>query len=281
MGIKRTGGTVSSSFFARINFRTRKQKSMRIDILTLFPEMFAGWFDHSIIGRARENGQLDLRFVQWRDYAQDKHRVVDDSPYGGGAGMVLKVDVLTRAIRDLKPEGAKFPETQVIYLTPQGAPLRQSLACELANEAKHLILVCGCYEGVDERNRVLFDREISIGDYVLTSGDLPAAVLVSTVVRLLPGVLGNAESAVNESFMTGILDYPHFTRPEEFEGQSVPRVLIEGHHAKIEAWRRREALRTTLRVRPDLLETAELSKTDHATLDELAQEGENGPGEEK
>ena len=233
---------------------------MKIDILTLFPEMFTGMLDHSIVGRAREGGLIDLRLVQLRDYTTDRHRVVDDAPYGGGAGMVMKCEPLFRAIEDLRPEEEKPPETQVIYLSPQGEPFSQKIACNLAEKGRHLILVCGHYEGVDERARMtLFDREISVGDYVLTGGELPAAVVVDAVVRLLPGVLGNAESAVNESFMNDIFDHPHYTRPETFQGMPVPDILLSGHHGRVEEWRRREALRRTFEVRPELLKKAKLT----------------------
>jgi tRNA (guanine37-N1)-methyltransferase len=239
---------------------------MRVDILTLFPEMFAGLLEHSILGRAREAGILDIHLVQWRDYALDKHRIVDDAPYGGGAGMVLKCEPLFRAIEDLRPADAVPPETQVIYLSPQGTPLTQEIARDLAREAKRLILVCGRYEGVDDRTRVLFDREISIGDYVLTGGEIPAAVLTDAVARLLPGVLGNEESALYESHENGIFDHPHYTRPEVFREMAVPEILIGGHHAKITAWRREQAIRETLRVRPDLIEKANLSDSDRALV---------------
>lgn len=245
---------------------------MKIDILTLFPEMFTGVFDHSIIGRARAAGLINLRLVQWRDYALDKHHVVDDSPYGGGAGMVLKCEPLFRAMEDIKPADAAPPETQVVYMSPQGKPFTQEIACELAREAQHLIFVCGHYEGVDERAReALFDREISIGDYVLTGGELPAAVVIDALVRFLPGVLGNEDSAAHDSFMRGIFDHPHYTRPENFRDMMVPPVLLSGHFAKIEAWRHREALRRTLEVRPDILEKIEFSKEDRAIVEELKQ----------
>ncbi|MFP4381111.1 MAG: tRNA (guanosine(37)-N1)-methyltransferase TrmD [Candidatus Sumerlaeia bacterium] len=240
---------------------------MRIDILTLFPEMFDGLLEHSILGRAREAGYLDLNLVQWRDYALDKHRVVDDAPYGGGAGMVLKCEPLFRAIRDLKPEDATYPQTQVIYLTPQGSLFDQKTACQLAEEAEHLILVCGRYEDVDYRAREqLFDREISIGDYVLTGGELAAGIVTDAVVRLIPGVLGNDDSACHDSHMDGIFDHPHYTRPEVFEGMAVPPVLLSGHHANLTRWRREEALKNTLRVRPDLIKKAKLSREDRDFL---------------
>lgn len=227
---------------------------MKIDILTLFPEMFAGFLDQSILGRARKSGKLEINLVQWRDFTLDKHRKVDDAPFGGGAGMVLMCDPLFRAIETLRPEGAGAPGVQVIYLTPQGYPFTQQLAVELAEEAEHLILVCGHYEGVDERCRVLFDREISIGDYVLTGGELPAAILTDAIARLVPGVLGNAESARHESFMEGIFDHPHYTRPEVYRDMAVPPILLGGHHANIQKWRHEQALEHTRQVRPDLLE---------------------------
>ncbi|HUT25264.1 MAG TPA: tRNA (guanosine(37)-N1)-methyltransferase TrmD [Sumerlaeia bacterium] len=245
---------------------------MRIEILTLFPEMFGGFFDHSIIGRARESGLLDLRLVQWRNYATDRHRVVDDAPYGGGAGMVLKCEPLFRAVEDLRPKGeeGRPPRTQAIFMTPQGEVFTQKVACELARTAQHLMVVCGHYEGIDERAReALFDREISIGDYVLTGGELPAAVVVDAVTRLLPGVVGNQESLLFESHMSGLLDCPHYTRPEVFRSMVTPSILLGGHHAKIEAWRRRQALKRTLLARPDLIETADLSEGDRQMLREL------------
>jgi len=253
---------------------------MHIEILTLFPEMFAAFLEHSIIGRARKAGALEISLVQWRDFATDRHHVVDDTPYGGGAGMVLKVDVLTRAVESLRPVDEKYPETQVIYLSPQGELFSQKMACEFARDARHLILVCGHYEGVDERARqTLFDREVSIGDYVLTGGELPAAVVADAVARLLPGVLGNAESAQHESFMQGVFDHPHYTRPEEFRGLRVPPILLGGHHAKIVAWRRKEALRRTLKARPDLLDSAALSAEDKAMLRDLRDEEADAPGD--
>ncbi|NQU41660.1 tRNA (guanosine(37)-N1)-methyltransferase TrmD [bacterium] len=246
---------------------------MQFDILTLFPEMFEGFLEHSIVGRARQAGQVNIQLIQWRNYATDRHRVVDDSPYGGGAGMVLKCEPLFRAIEDLRAPDARPPETQVIYLTPQGELFNQEIACDLAERAQHLILVCGRYEGVDERARVLFDREISIGDYVLTGGELAAGIVADAVTRLIPGVLGNDESAQNESHMEGIFDYPHYTRPEIFRDMAVPPLLLGGHHAKIVDWRREHALRHTLQVRPDLIEKADLSEADRVLLEKICQEG--------
>ncbi len=211
--------------------------------------------------------------MQWRDYALDKHRVVDDAPYGGGAGMVLKCEPLFRALEDLRAPGEAFPQTQVIYLTPQGEPFTQTLACELARDARRLVLVCGHYEGVDQRAcDTLFAREISIGDYVLTGGELAAAVVSDAVARLLPGCWATKSRRLHESHMTGIFDHPHYTRPEVFRDLAVPPLLLGGHHAKIEAWRRKEALRKTLRVRPDLIAKADLSKADRKMLEEIARE---------
>jgi tRNA (guanine37-N1)-methyltransferase len=247
---------------------------MQIDILTLFPEMFSGFLEHSIVGRARQAGLVDIRLVQWRDFATYKHRVVDNAPYGGGAGMVLMIEPLWRAIESLRPPGDCPPETRVVYLTPQGAPFTQSIACDLARETRQLILVCGRYEGVDQRARdTLFDGEISVGDFVLTGGELPAAIVADAVVRLLPGVLGNDESAEHESFMNGIFDFPHYTRPEEFMGMKVPEILVGGHHARIQEWRRRQAILRTLKVRPDLIDRADLTPAERAWVEELRENG--------
>ena len=223
---------------------------MRIDILSLFPDYFQGPFDESIIKRAREKGIIEINLIDIRNYADNKYRKVDDRPYGGGPGMVLMSQPTTSAIRSVKS-----PESKVIYLSPQGTPLTASKCRELA-KIKHLILLCGHYEGVDER--VLesdVDEEISIGDYVLTNGCLPAIVLVDAMVRFLPGVLGHESAADEDSFEQGIFDCPHYTRPEVFEGKSVPKVLLSGDHKKIEEWRRQTALEKTKRVRPDLLES--------------------------
>ncbi len=222
---------------------------MRVDILSLFPEYFQGPFDESIIKRARENGILDIRYINIRDFAEGRHNRVDDRPYGGGPGMVLMPGPVTRAIRNVKTE-----KTKVIYLSPQGTLLTAAKCRELAKE-EHLVLLCGHYEGVDERAlKQEVDEEISIGDYVLTNGGVAAIVLVDAFSRFIPGVLGHETAADEDSFEQGHLDWPHYTRPEEFEGMTVPPVLLSGDHKKIEEWRRQAALEKTQKVRPDLLE---------------------------
>lgn len=221
---------------------------MRIDVLTLFPGMFTGPLDESIVKRARAKGLLDLRIHNLRDYTHDKHKTVDDRPFGGGPGMVLKPEPLFEAIEHLAGPG-----TRVILLTPAGRLLNQAIVRELAVQS-HLLLICGSYEGVDERVRErLVHDELSIGDYVLTSGALPAMVIIDAVTRLLPGALGDEDSAREESFSHGLLEYPQYTRPAEFRGMRVPEVLLSGNHAEIARWRAQQArLRTSLR-RPDLL----------------------------
>lgn len=220
---------------------------MRVDILSLFPDYFSGPFDQSIIKRARKNGLLDIRLTDIRSFSEDPHRRVDDRPFGGGPGMVLMPNPVTKAIRDAKSEQA-----HVVYLSPQGAPLTAAKCRELAQK-EHLVLLCGHYEGVDQRvidSEV--DEEISIGDYVLTNGCLSAIVLVDAISRFIPGVLGHDEAASQDSFEEGLLDCPHYTRPEEFEERQVPAVLQEGNHAKIKAWRHSAALELTRQRRPDL-----------------------------
>ena len=235
---------------------------MRIDVLTLFPGIFSGILSESILKRAQEQGALAVNLINIRDYAFDKHRVVDDYPYGGGAGMVMKPEPIARAIAAANADGSGH----VVMMTPQGRVLTQARARELAQRG-HLIILCGHYEGVDERARQLFvDEEISIGDYVLTGGELPAAVLIDCVARLLPGVLGSAESAEHDSFSDGLLEHPHYTRPPEFQGLAVPEILLSGDHGKIAAWRHRESLRRTLERRPELLQRLELSPADREEL---------------
>lgn len=221
---------------------------MRIDIITLFPGMFQGPFEESIVKRAVDRGLLDIRVHNLRDYAEGRHQVVDDYPYGGGVGMVLKPDPVYAAVDSVRSEGAR-----VVLLSAQGRLLTQAAAGELSRLA-HLVLVCGHYEGVDERvAQGLADDEISIGDYVLTGGEIPAMVVCDAVVRLIPGVLGAAESARDESFADGLLEYPHYTRPPDFRGAAVPEVLLSGNHAKVAEWRRAQSLLRTLRRRPELL----------------------------
>ena len=221
---------------------------MRIDVLTLFPEMMAGPLDVSIVKRARTSGLLDLRFINLRDYTHDRHKTVDDRPFGGGPGMVLKPEPIFEALEALADD-----QTHVILTTPAGRVFNQSLARELAQKP-HLLFISGSYEGVDERVReALVDDEVSIGDYVLTNGGLAALVIIDAVTRLLPGALGDEESAADESFSHGLLEYPHYTRPAEFRGMKVPEILLSGHHAEIQKWRARQARLRTEQQRPDLL----------------------------
>lgn len=221
---------------------------MKIDVLTLFPEMFSGPMDASIVGRARKAGLLDLRLQNLRQWTHDRHKTVDDKPFGGGAGMVLKPEPIFEAVESLADE-----KTHVILTAPAGRPFTQAIARELS-EKEHLLIICPSYEGVDDRVcEALVDDELSIGDYVLTNGGLPAMVIIDTVTRLLPGALGDAESAVDESFSHGLLEYPHYTRPAEFRGMKVPEMLLSGHHAEIEKWRAEQARQRTAKRRPDLL----------------------------
>jgi len=232
---------------------------MLFDIITTFPEMFPGIVQESIIKRAQDKGLVTIRTHDLRDFSLDKHRKVDDSPYGGGPGMVLKAEPLFRAIQAVTQENSKAKR---IYLTPDGRLFNQKMAQELALE-NHLVLVCGHYEGIDQRIRdAVIDEEISIGDYVLTCGELPALVLVDAVVRLIPGVLGSEESLQIESFSDYLLDYPQYTRPRVFEGMEIPEVLISGHHEKIRKWRRRQSLVRTCHRRPDLFKKVALTAED-------------------
>jgi tRNA (guanine37-N1)-methyltransferase len=219
---------------------------MKITILTLFPESFSGFLQSSIIGRAQKQGLVKIDLVNLRDFAKDDYGSVDDKPYGGGVGMVLRVDVVVPAIRQLQTK-----ESKVILLTPQGQTFKQNLAKKFAHQ-KHLILVAGHYEGFDERIREYADLELSIGDYVLTGGELPAAVVSDAIVRLKPGVLGKKQSSIEESFSQNLLEYPQYTRPEEFEGKKVPAVLLSGNHGEIAKWRTAESKKVTKRKRPDL-----------------------------
>lgn len=231
---------------------------MNIDVLTLFPEMFEGVLGNSILNKAAEQNAVKYNIVNFREFADNKHKTVDDYPYGGGAGMVLKPQPIFDAVSDLK-EKAMSENPRVILLCPQGKRYNQKIAEEFATE-KHLIFICGHYEGYDERIRqhVITD-EISIGDYVLTGGELGAMVVIDSVVRLLPEVLGNEESHMKDSFSTGMLEHPHYTRPADFRGMKVPDVLISGNHRLIDEWRAKESLRRTFERRPDLLDEIELS----------------------
>ncbi|XOK58669.1 tRNA (guanosine(37)-N1)-methyltransferase TrmD [Paenibacillus elgii] len=247
---------------------------MRIDVLTLFPAMFDGVFTSSILGKAREKGLVELNTVNFRDYANNKHNTVDDYPYGGGGGMVLKPEPLFAAVEDVTSGLESKP--RVILMCPQGESFSQKKAEELSAE-RHLIFICGHYEGYDERIREhLVTDELSIGDYVLTGGELPAMVVIDSVVRLLPGVLGNETSAVTDSFSTGLLEYPHYTRPANFRGWEVPEVLISGHHGNIEEWRRKQSLERTWRKRRDLLAGIELTPKERRWLDEWEAQERSG-----
>lgn len=242
---------------------------LHVDVFTLFPEMFTGPLTESILARAQAAGALTVALHDFRRYATDRHHTVDDTPYGGGGGMVLKPEPLVAAIEDVVPRGAGVP---VILLSPQGQVFNQAMAYDLA-ALPRFALVCGHYEGVDERVRELvITAEISLGDYVLTGGELAAMVIVDAVARLLPGVLGDPTGAAEDSHATGLLEHPHYTRPPEFRGLAVPDVLLSGHGAKVERWRRRAALRRTWERRPDLLLTAPLTEEDRAYLLELAAE---------
>ena len=236
---------------------------MKFHILTLFPAMFEGPFHESIIRRAMDEGLINLRLHDIRDYAVDKHKSADDYPYGGGAGMVMKVEPLAACIEAVKRDVAVG---RVILTTPRGRPFNQTIAGDLAKE-EALLIICGRYEGVDERVRELFvDDEISLGDFVMTGGELAAMVIVDAVTRLIPGVLGSSDSAACDSFSDGLLEYPQYTRPADFRGVKVPEVLLSGNHQEIARWRRREAIRRTLAVRPDLLKTASLTEEEKRSL---------------
>jgi len=238
---------------------------LEVEILTLFPRMCEGYLAESILGKARESGILEARVTDVREHAEGRHRVTDDAPYGGGAGMVMKPEPLVAAIEAAR---ARLPGAMVMLTSPRGARLDQRLARRLAEHGK-LILVCGRYEGVDERVMTAVDMEVSVGDFVLTGGELAALCVVDAAARLVPGVLGNEASAGAESFAGGeaLLEHPHYTRPPEFRGMKVPEVLLSGDHRRIEAWRRRESLRATRERRPDLFARLHLSETDLRLID--------------
>jgi tRNA (guanine37-N1)-methyltransferase len=239
---------------------------IRFDILSVFPGMFTSAFECSLLKKAQEKNLIEIRVHDIRHYTEDKHRMTDDAPYGGGGGMVMKVEPIDRALQAVAPDR---DQALIVLLTPQGETFRQEIAQELALHPR-IVLVCGHYEGLDERVRThLVDREISIGDYVLTGGELPAMIVVDAVARHVPGVLGNAASVVTDSFAMGLLEYPQYTRPAEYRNWKVPDVLISGHHREIEKWRRRESLRRTLARRPDLLKQVDLSADDLVFIEEL------------
>lgn len=238
---------------------------MRVDVITIFPGMIARALDFSIMARAREAGAVEFGVHNPRDWATDRHRMVDDAPYGGGGGMVLKPEPMAACIEAVAGAGAA-----VVLMTPQGEPFDQPMARRLAQPAQ-MVIICGHYEGLDERVRAsLVTHEISIGDFVLTGGELPALVVIDAVVRLLPGVLGNETSSAEDSFERGLLEHPHYTRPPEFRGMRVPEALVEGDHAQVRRWRRKMSLRRTLRRRPDLLARGEFTDEDRELLAEIA-----------
>ncbi len=234
------------------------------DIITIFPEIFSSYLSESILKRAVQNGLLDVKIHNLRDFSESKHKTVDDSPYGGGPGMVMKIEPIYNAIQAIKSDGI---ERLAILLSPQGRVFNQKAAEDLLGLDKRILFICGRYEGIDERVReLLADDEMSIGDYILTGGELAALVIIDALTRLVPGVLGDGESFIEESFTSGILDYPHYTRPSEFRGVKVPDVLLSGNHQVIKKWRRKEALKRTFIKRPDLIERAKLSPEDRELL---------------
>ena len=250
---------------------------MRFDVFTLFPEVFGPYLDTSILQRARQRNQVDVYLHNIRDWTTDRHHITDDEPYGGGGGMVMKPEPIFTAVESVL--GAP-PTCPVILLTPQGRTFNQTIAQELLSTAQesgnHLALLCGRYEGVDERVRLyLASDEISIGDYVLSGGELPALVLVDAITRLIPGVLGDPDGALDDSHASGLLEYPHYTRPPEFRGWRVPDILLSGDHGRVDRWRREQALLRTHQRRPDLLETASLSEADKKFLAQLKTEPES------
>ncbi len=226
---------------------------MKIDVLTIFPEIFTTPIQHSIIKRAIDSGEFQLQINNLRDYAEDKAKTTDDYPFGGGAGMIMKLEPIFNALQAIRTE-----ESEVILLSPQGEGFNQKLAIELS-EQKHLVLICGRYKGVDERIRTyLIDREVSIGDYVTSGGEIPALIMIDAISRLQPNVLGNFDSAESDSFMSGKLDAPYYTRPRNFKGMIVPDVLLSGNHKSIEEWRERESMKKTIDSRPDLLNSKKI-----------------------
>lgn len=254
---------------------------MRFDLLTIFPEFFVGPFDHGIIQRARNQGVVEIVVHDLRSFTTDKHHIVDDRPFGGGDGMVLKPEPLFRAVRTLtedvkSPEQQSSKRTAVVLLSPQGKLFNQAEAERFARECDRIILICGRYEGVDERvAEHLATDELSIGDYILTGGEIPAMVVVDAVTRHLPGALGSETSAEHDSFSDGVLDCPHYTRPADFEGMNVPDVLLSGHHGEVARWRRKAALLKTFKMRPELLESVTLTEEERHWLKEAGAAGED------
>jgi tRNA (guanine37-N1)-methyltransferase len=245
---------------------------MNFSVLTLFPEMFAGFLSESILGSALENGIISIDLVNIRDFATDKHRTTDDYPYGGGHGMIMKCEPVVGAVDWVKENKPGFSKAKVVFMTPQGRKLNQEKLRFLSRE-EALVLICGHYKGIDERIREsVVDEEISVGDYVLSGGEIPAMILIDGITRLLPGSLGDPESAMEDSHMRGLLDCPWYTRPEEFRGEKVPGVLLSGNHQEVDEWRRKHALIRTARRRPDLISSAILSEKDKQYLRDIGVE---------
>lgn len=240
---------------------------MKFEILTIFPEVIECYIKHGIVGKALEKGIAEVKIYNLRNYTRDKHKKVDDYPYGGGVGMVMQIEPFYNALKQIKKD--QKPK-KVILLSPQGRRFSQKVAKKFLEEGKGIVLMCGRYEGIDDRIKFFIDEEISIGDYVLSGGELPALVIIDSILRLLPGALGDDLSAREDSFMKDLLDYPHYTRPDEFKGIRVPEVLLSGDHKKVAFWRRKEGLRITLNSRPDLLKN--LSTEDMKILKELCSE---------
>lgn len=248
---------------------------MRCEVLTLFPDMILPVLGQSILKRAQEKGLVEVRVRNIRDYTLDRHRVADDVPYGGGAGMVMKAEPILRAVEAISDACERAGEgMRLLFPSPQGRSFVQGYARDLAQERRRLVFLCGHYEGVDERVRTaLQPEEISIGDYVMTGGEIPALVIIDAAARLVPGVLGDPDSVVEESFSDSLLEYPHYTRPADIRGMTVPDVLLSGHHEAIRLWRRKEALRTTYLKRPDLLRDRVWNEEDRRLLDDIIREG--------
>jgi len=242
---------------------------MKFEVLTIFPKIIKAYISEGIIKKAIDKGIITVDVINIRDFATGKHKQVDDYPYGGGAGMVFKPEPIFRAIEYIKKDGR---QRYIVLLSPSGNLFNQSIAKKYAYTIDNLVLISGRYEGVDERVKILIDEEISIGEYILTGGELPALVIIDAVARLIPNVLGDKKSVEEESFSWGILEYPHYTRPEEFKGMKVPKVLLSGNHQKIKRWRRKEALRKTLRSRPDLINSIKLSEEDIILIKEIKEE---------
>jgi tRNA (guanine37-N1)-methyltransferase len=251
---------------------------LRCDVITLFPEMVTPVLGTSMLKRATDKGLLEVHVHNLRDYTADKHKVADDLPYGGGAGMVMKAEPILRAVEEIRQPYERQGDTvRLLYPSPQGRLFTQAYAHELAAESRRVVIVCGHYEGIDERVRlVLKPEEVSVGDYVLTGGELPALILIDAASRLIPGVLGDPASIVEESFAEPLLEYPQYTRPAEVRGLTVPEVLLSGHHEEIRRWRRKQALRTTYEKRPDLLKDRQLTVEDQQLLGDIIREGVPG-----